>query len=487
MDILENIDMNNKTNIVLRDFQLTAVQKLCDNEKDHNIGSVLAFDMGLGKTLTFASFLLRQREVENPSAPDLIIVPLCVLGQWKKEILRIDSTSDIFIYHGPKRVNDLKNCLKFPDIIICTYHCLVTRELECYEWNRIVLDEAHTIRNGIANEFRNLPKRVIGAYALKEKSKFRHCITGTPYNNNTNNVLSLMKFIGYDGESVDIFIRDFVLQKTKENIMDSIISETILIGKPTDGLDDYKYLVQRYTILMNILKNKTNRIEAREMYSQAMKIMAKLRVFCDIMQMNTAKRIAIEDEDEENDDDEEYKTYFFEEVDYSFEEKSNFYNSSIKVKTIYDKLDDMIRVVPYKRIIIFSSFVTTLNILESVINSKDDEILTFQYTGKQNREQREEIVIKFTDMEQTRPMVLLASLGAGSCGLNLVPCSTVFLADISMNPFDQLQAINRVHRITQTNQVNVYKFCMKSMIEENILMSHFRKIEEAKSNGLLII
>ena len=84
-------------------------------------------------------------------------------------------------------------------------------------------------------------------------------------------------------------------------------------------------------------------------------------------------------------------------------------------------------------------------------------------------------------------MVLLASLGAGSCGLNLVPCSTVFLADISMNPFDQLQAINRVHRITQKNKVNVYKFCMKSMIEENILMSHFRKIEEAKSNGLLIL
>ena len=481
---LENMDMN-KSNIVLRDFQLAAVQKLCDNEKANNIGSVLAFDMGLGKTLTFASFLLRQRELESPSEPDLIVVPLCVLNQWKKEILRIDGSLDVFIYHGAKRVNELKNRLKSPDIVICTYHCLVTRELECYEWNRIALDEAHTIRNGIDNKFRNLPKRVIGAYALKSKSRFRHCITGTPYNNSTDDVLSLMKFIGYEGESVDIFIRDFVLQKTKEDIMDAINSETIMIGKPDDGLEDYKYFVQLYTILMSILK-RSNRIEAIDIYKQAMKIMAKLRVFCDIMQINSSKQVAIEDEDEE-DDEEEYKTYFFEEVDYSFEEKCDFYNSSIKIKTIYDKLENMIRVVPYKRVIIFSSFVTTLNILEAVINSKDSDILTFQYTGKQNKEQREEIVTKFTNVDENRPMVLLASLGAGSCGLNLVPCSTVFLADISMNPFDQLQAINRVHRITQTNQVNVYKFCMKSMIEENILMSHFRKIEEAKSNGLLII
>jgi SNF2 family DNA or RNA helicase len=155
---------------------------------------------------------------------------------------------------------------------------------------------------------------------------------------------------------------------------------------------------------------------------------------------------------------------------------------------VYDKLVEMIHKVPYKRIIIFSSFVTTLDIMETIIREKNgDAIATYKYIGSKNRYEREKIVHEFTKEDDSQPMVLLASLGAGSCGLNLTPCSTVFLMDISMNPFDQLQAVNRVHRITQTNQVNVYKFCMKEMIEETILMAHMRKISEAKSNGLLII
>jgi SNF2 family DNA or RNA helicase len=104
-----------------------------------------------------------------------------------------------------------------------------------------------------------------------------------------------------------------------------------------------------------------------------------------------------------------------------------------------------------------------------------------------DRYQREEVVKKFTDQKDTNPMILCATLGAGSCGLNLTPCSTVYLADIAINPFDQLQAINRVHRITQTNQVNVTKFCMQNMIEENILNSHLNKFSEAKSNGLIMV
>jgi SNF2 family DNA or RNA helicase len=148
---------------------------------------------------------------------------------------------------------------------------------------------------------------------------------------------------------------------------------------------------------------------------------------------------------------------------------------------------EQLPLVPYKRIIVFSSFVTTLNVLQSIVNEKNPDILTFQYTGKQSRKDRDEIVSYFTNENETKSMILFASLGAGSCGLNLVPCSTVFLADVSMNPFDELQAINRVHRITQKNKVNVYKFCMKNLIEESILNTHFRKIEEAKSKGLLIV
>ena len=169
------------------------------------------------------------------------------------------------------------------------------------------------------------------------------------------------------------------------------------------------------------------------------------------------------------------------------EDKLEFYDSSIKIRTIVDKVVETIETVPFKRILIFSSFVTTLEILGLNIKAKKSDIKILYYTGKMDRHEREKIVSKFTDQKDSTPMILCATLGAGSCGLNLTPCSTVFLADIAINPFEQLQAINRVHRITQTNQVNVTKFCMKNMIEENILNSHLNKFSEAKSNGLIMV
>ncbi len=509
--------------IKLRDFQLAGVEKIRENEKKNGHGSILAYDMGLGKTLTMSSFLIQQRLSESPIYSDLIVVPLCVLTQWEREILRVDEDMDIYIYHGPDRVNTLRKMKVKPDFVITTYHSLVTGELEVYNWNRVVLDEAHAIRNGVTSKYQDAPKRALGAFALASRSKFRHCITGTPYNNNNNDILSLMKFIGVNDISIQDFIQDFVIQKTKEDIIDPIQVETIMIPRPPrESIQDYIDYLCLYYRLMYLLRTRTNPTEVRNIYRKSVMILTKLRLYCDIMMSektgkgskktkkvnqkvkNKINKIIIDEsddefdeeieeiEDSENDEDED-KVENEEEVDeqdnatFAQIDKVTFYDNSVKIKSVYDKLTEMIYKVPYKRIIIFSSFVTTLDIMETIIKEKSPNIATYKYIGSKNRYERENIVKEFTKEDDSQPMVLLASLGAGSCGLNLTPCSTVFLVDISMNPFDQLQAVNRVHRITQTNQVNVYKFCMKDMIEETILMAHMRKISEAKSNGLLIL
>ena len=482
--------------IVLRDFQALGVKKLRENEEKHGIGSILAYEMGLGKTLTMASFLVEQRINEEPLFPDLIVVPLCVLTQWKDEILRIDDDLDVFIYHGPDRVQDYKYLYEKsflrPDFVISTYHSLVTRELEKYKWNRIVLDEAHIIRNGIETKYKMVPKKAIGAFNISQNAKFCHCITGTPFNNNSNDLLALMKFVGYKGIDTYKFVEDFIIQKTKEDIIDPINVDTIFVKRPEkELLEDYNYYMQLYGTLLGLLHNgRKSVIEMRNIYRQAMMIMTKLRLFCDIMSIDSKKKIIINDDEDEEpiyQDPDEEEVEYYKEVEFSEEEKVEFYDKSEKIKTIYDKVIEMLPIVPYNRIIVFSSFVTTLDIFQSILKAKNKEIVSFQYTGKKRKDERDAIIKTFTDPDEKTPMILFASLGAGSCGLNLTPCSTVFLADIALNPFDQLQAINRVHRITQTNKVNVYKFCMQHMVEESILNSHNRKINEAKSNGLLVI
>ena len=469
--------MSSVKKVILRDFQIDAVNKLCLNEKTYNMGSVLAYDMGLGKTLIMSDFLIKKRNEEIPEFPDLIVVPPAVLLQWKTEILRIDDTKNIFIYHGPNRVSEFKSSKDKVDIVITTYHSFVTRELECYKWNRVVLDEAHIIRNGIENKYTVIPKKVIGAYAMINISKYRYCITGTPFNNRINDILSLMKFIDCKEYDVKNFVNIFVLQKTKEGLLDPIETEIIYIDRPLNGLSEYNRLSSKYYYMLSLSRN-SNIIQSRNLYQQSMMLLMKLRVFCDLMKESTFNNVIIEENEYEK---------IYENIKYTKEEEILFYDNSIKIKTVCDKLFDSITKVHKNRIIVFSCFITTLDILESITNEKCKDILTFQYNGKKNVNERKFIVDAFTNEDETRPMILFISLGAGSSGLNLTPCSTVFLVDVSLNPFESSQAINRVHRITQTEKVTVTKFCMKNMIEENILKLHSKKFDDAKNNGLIFI
>ena len=60
------------------------------------------------------------------------------------------------------------------------------------------------------------------------------------------------------------------------------------------------------------------------------------------------------------------------------------------------------------------------------------------------------------------------SLKAGGTGLNLTKASYVIILDPWWNPFAELQAIGRAHRIGQTQKVNVVRFISKQSIEEKI-------------------
>jgi len=72
--------------------------------------------------------------------------------------------------------------------------------------------------------------------------------------------------------------------------------------------------------------------------------------------------------------------------------------------------------------------------------------------------------------------VFLISLRAGGFGLNLTAASYVVLFDPWWNPAVENQAIDRTHRIGQTQKVIAYRLLVKETIEEKI-----RKLQQTKS------
>ena len=149
-------------------------------------------------------------------ARTLIIVPKSIITQWAQEItLFAGSHIDINVFDGPNRK------LETASVTIAPYSLLsakgskpdATTPLHHVKWDRIILDEAHEIRNRKSKNFKNIHKL---------HSDIRWIVTGTPVYNSLDDFISLCMFLGLDQNFVQYKhteIRDiYILRRTKEDL-----------------------------------------------------------------------------------------------------------------------------------------------------------------------------------------------------------------------------------------------------------------------------
>ncbi|KAL4722425.1 hypothetical protein ACLX1H_010779 [Fusarium chlamydosporum] len=175
-------------------------------------GGILADDMGLGKTLQTISLILTnqkpakdapgwKKHFEKIEKTTLVVAPLALIRQWEHEIKdKVEKTHGlkVCVHHGPNRTKRFKE-LALYDVVITTYQILVSEhgnssdaenglKAGCFglHWWRVVLDEAHTVKNRNA-------KATKACYALN--SEYRWCLSGTPMQNNLDELQSLIKFL----------------------------------------------------------------------------------------------------------------------------------------------------------------------------------------------------------------------------------------------------------------------------------------------------
>lgn len=181
-------------------------------------GGILADDMGLGKTVQSVTLILTNPRPaldakpppENPKQKmprkdvgkgTLVVAPLALIKQWEAEIkdkVEKDHALRVLVHHGPSRTKS-HNELKKYDVVITTYQILASEhagssdnddgpKVGCFgvHWYRVILDEAHSIKNRNA-------KSTQACYALQ--SWYRWCLTGTPMQNNLDELQSLICFL----------------------------------------------------------------------------------------------------------------------------------------------------------------------------------------------------------------------------------------------------------------------------------------------------
>lgn len=126
----------------------------------------------------------------------LIVCPPVVFSSWMTQLE--DHTRKgafkVYMYYGSDRTKDAKELLKY-DIVLTTYSTLASEEsceespIKKIEWRRVILDEAHMIKNANTQQSQAVTNL---------NAKRRWAISGTPVQNNSYDLFSLVSFLKFE-------------------------------------------------------------------------------------------------------------------------------------------------------------------------------------------------------------------------------------------------------------------------------------------------
>lgn len=149
---------------------------------------------------------------------------------------------------------------------------------------------------------------------------------------------------------------------------------------------------------------------------------------------------------------------------------------SAKLQKTLDIVRDVVKGSDDEKIIIFSHFTGTFDLLARALQDSSIEFL--RYDGSMNIDLKNTTIKQFY---QGSERVLLISLKAGNVGLTLTCASHVIIMDPFWNPFVEDQAMDRAHRFGQQKPVSVYKLLVTDSVEDRIVNLQDRKKELVNS------
>ncbi len=414
-------------------------------------GGCLADDMGLGKTVQVLALLQSRRNAD--SGPSLVVVPRSLLFNWQQEAARFTPQLRVLTHTGSERTKGSAHFEDY-DLILTTYGTL-RRDVVHFdeiEFDFVILDESQAIKNAGTETAKAV--RLL-------KSRQRLALSGTPIENHLGELWSLFEFLNPgmlgsasvfqfstngtrkpDEESRTMLsraLRPFILRRTKQQVAKELpekLEQTIYCEMDERQRRQYEELRDYYrqsllekVSLQGINKSKIQILEA----------LLRLR--------QTACHPAL--------------------VDGSIDDVT----PNAKLDVLLPRLSEVTE--EGHKAIVFSQFTSFLSIIRQRL---DQQGVVYEYLDGKTRN-RGVAVERFQSDPDCK--LFLISLKAGGQGLNLTAAEYVFLLDPWWNPAVEAQAIDRAHRIGQTNRVFAYRLITRDTVEEKVLELQSTKRELA--------
>ncbi|GBG32718.1 Chromodomain-helicase-DNA-binding protein, putative [Hondaea fermentalgiana] len=532
--------LNGNGGLHLRDYQVSGVNWMLLNWNVGRAGCLLADEMGLGKTIQVVGLVealysgrflprnipLKEQRGMRTRGPHLIVVPLSCVFQWEREFATWTKLNAV-IFHGVAESREIIKTYEFFfrnadawkgedcarkydkeytrfDVLITTYE-IATRDatfLRRFPWRCIVVDEAHRLKN-----WQSKLAVELGQY----ERDFTVLLTGTPIQNNTEELWALFHFLTTrhrkhpqsikakkkskktgednddddDTEQVEGFwfraenrekfmaefgditnhqqatklhklLRPFLLRRIKEDVgkqMPPKVETIVEVELTSEQKKYYRSIYERNTKFLFRGGNAKNG-------PSLMNVMMELRKCCNHpFLIRGAEERILDDVISGNgpvavDDAEAAKRKREIEVNRLLVEASG-------KLVLLDKLLPKLKAGDH-RVLIFSQMTRMLDILEDYLRMRG--FLYERMDGKITGMVRQAAIDRYSAPGSNR-FVMLLSTRAGGLGLNLACADTVIIYDSDWNPQNDMQAQARSHRIGQTKPVKIYRLLTRKTYE----------------------
>uniref|UniRef100_A0A8R1XSM2 Transcription termination factor 2 n=1 Tax=Onchocerca volvulus TaxID=6282 RepID=A0A8R1XSM2_ONCVO len=554
------------------------------NVKERRMQNAMVID-GSNIKVTKDSYLI-------PSRATLIVAPASLIFQWEAEFQKHVKSDFLsrYLFYGPKHKRDISaKCLARYDVVITTYGIVSSELTEKFTaanvederksndtsdsvdgkngkekakrkvskksgsaltkiaWERIILDEAHQIKNRTS---------LVSKACCKIPAATRWCLTGTPIHNNLWDLYSLIRFLRvapFDEEAVwkeyilsahsssqrlNTLVKGLLLRREKNQLctetnkpiidLRSRMCEKIVMK--LEGIEkkvyDYMFQVSRQQVkeliktreererdLYGIKRTNASNKPARNPFlggsrtirnndnfqtmTCVLTLLMRLRQACvhfalinQAVDMEALQTLGIEEDENA------------ELLSEHFSNMSLLDEKAFTTKLLLDNGNKQIEQL-FQETFVSTKIKKLFEHVDHALSCGDKCVIVSQWTSLLNileyHLKRKQISytsisgkVSSSDRQKransfnkidSGPRVMLLSLTAGGVGLNLVGGNHLFLIDLHWNPALEQQACDRIYRIGQTKNVYIHKLVCLETIEERVLA--LQQIKETLAKDVL--
>ena len=413
---------------------------------------ICADDMGLGKTLESIA------AAEEQGLHRILIITLnSVKFSWESELIKWGS-KPITVVNGDKKKRDKAIAAYKGGYMVINYEgCRIHPELAGMEWDCVICDEAHKLKN----------KDTLHTIAIKRiKSRYAWALTGTPMENAPQELWSLLNWLFPKSfSSYWKFIDQYCVVNEFENEQGKEIRVPVGAISPKEIhqlLQPCMIRRLKTEVLPDLPEKQYTTIpvdmgaDDRRVYKDILKDMIAVLDNGDVMvtptvltQFTRLKQVCISQ--------------------HLLGTKRNGV-SSAKLQALEELIESGIA---NHKIVVFTTFAEALKIARDNLNKKGWQ--TAEIHGDVTPEGRQVELRRFQNNPDCRIILItIQAGGTGLDGLQRVADMCIFL-DKHPNPMKNLQAEDRLMRIGQKNGLGIYSIINRDSIEEYIEYRLLRK------------